>query len=66
MVLKYRNEQCSKVSVYNMRTALIDEMNKMVKQIVENEEKVIKLTMTIEERKQEIEKKKKANQNIPK
>lgn len=40
-----------------MRTALIEEMNKMVKQIVENEQEVIKLNASIEEKKKEIEKK---------
>jgi hypothetical protein len=40
-----------------MRTALIDEMNKMVQRIVENEEEAIKLNTIIEEKKQEIEKK---------
>lgn len=52
-----------------MRTALIEEMNKMVKQIVENEQEAIKLNMSIEKKKKEIENKKKINDkqpNIPK
>lgn len=49
-----------------MRTALIEEMNKMVKRIVENEQEVIKLNISIEEKKQDMEKKKKAKQFIPK
>lgn len=55
----YRDEQCSKVSVYSMRTALIEEMNKMVKQIVDNEQEVIRLNTSIEKKKLEMEKKKK-------
>jgi len=43
-----------------MRTALIEEMNKMVKRIVENEQEAIKLSASIEEKKKEIEKKKNA------
>jgi len=49
-----------------MRTALIEEMNKMVKRIVENEQEVIKLNTSIEAKKQEIEKKKNAKPCIPK
>lgn len=41
-----------------MRTALLDKMNRMVKQIVENEQEVIKLNTSIEKKKKEIEKKK--------
>lgn len=59
----YRDEPCSKVSVYNMKTALIEEMNKMVKQIVDNEQEVIKLNTSIEKKKLEIEKKKKKEDN---
>jgi len=55
------NEQCSKTSVYNMRSALIEEMNKMVKRIVENEQEAIKLNTSIEQKKLEIEMKKKNN-----
>ncbi|KAL5237473.1 hypothetical protein ACI65C_004883 [Semiaphis heraclei] len=65
-VFGHGNEQCSKVSVYNMRTALIEEMNKMVKRIEENEQEVIKLNSSIEEKKQELEKKRNAKQCIPK
>lgn len=43
-----------------MRTALLEEMNKMVKRIVENEQEAIKLNTSIEEKKKEIEKKKNA------
>lgn len=43
-----------------MRTALLEEMNKMVKRIVENEQEAIKLNISIEEKKKEIEKKKNA------
>jgi len=39
-----------------MRTALLEEMNKMVKRIVENEQEAIKLSTSIDEKKQEIEK----------
>jgi len=49
-----------------MRTALIEEMNKMVKRIVENEQEVIKLNTSIEEKKQEIEKKRNSKPCIPK
>jgi len=49
-----------------MRTALIEEMNKMVKRIVENEQEVIKLNASIEEKKKEIEKKNKAKSCVPK
>lgn len=49
-----------------MRTALIEEMNKMVKRIEENEQEVIKLNSSIEEKKQELEKKRNAKQCIPK
>lgn len=57
-VLIYREEPCSKVSVYSMRTALLDEMNKMVSRIVENEQEAIKLSMSIEQKKLELRKKK--------
>jgi len=60
-VFDIRNEQCSKTSVYNMRSALIEEMNKMVKRIVENEQEAIKLNTSIEQKKLEIEMKKKNN-----
>jgi len=55
------NEQCSKVLVYNMKSALIEEMNKMVKGITDNEQEAIKLNKAIEEKQREIEKKKDAN-----
>lgn len=54
----FREEPCSKVSVYSMRTALLDEMNKMVKRIVENEQEAIKLSLSIEKKKLELQKKK--------
>jgi len=60
-VFDIRNEQCSKAAVYNMRSALIEEMNKMVKRIVENEQEAIKLNTSIEQKKLEIEMKKKKN-----
>lgn len=65
-VLNFRNEQCSKVLVYNMRTALLEEMNKMVKRIAENEQEVIKLSTQIEKKKKDIENKNKPKPNIPK
>lgn len=40
-----------------MRTALLDEMNKMVSRIVENEQEAIKLSRSIEQKKLEIQKK---------
>lgn len=43
-----------------MRTALLEEMNKMVKRIAENEQEAIKLNKSIEEKKKEIGKKKNA------
>lgn len=46
-----------------MKTALIEEMNKMVKQIVDNEQEIIKLNTSIEKKKLEIEKKKKKEEN---
>lgn len=49
-----------------MRTALLEEMNKMVKRIVENEQEAIKLNTSIEEKKKEIEKKKNAKLSIHK
>jgi len=36
-----------------MRTALMEEMNKMVKQIVENEQEIIKLNASIEKKKRD-------------
>lgn len=60
-VLMYRTEQCSKDLVFTMKTTLIDEMNKMVKQIVENEQEVIKLNTAIKEKRKELEKKKEIN-----
>lgn len=44
-----------------MRTALIEEMDKMVKRIVDNEQEAIKLNISIEQKKREIENKKKLN-----
>lgn len=41
-----------------MRSALLEEMNKMVKRIVENEQEAIKLSSSIEQIKLEIKKKK--------
>lgn len=50
-----------------MRTALLDEMSRLVKQIVENEQEVNKLNISIEEKKKEIDKKKiLMNQGAPK
>lgn len=40
-----------------MRSALLEEMNKMVKRIVENEQEAIKLSSSIEQIKLEIKKK---------
>ncbi|XP_050426158.1 BRCA1-A complex subunit Abraxas 1-like [Adelges cooleyi] len=58
-----RNDHCSKTTVYNMRTALIEEMDKMVKRIVANELEAIKLSKSIETKKRELEKKKNASSN---
>lgn len=44
-----------------MRTALIEEMDKMVKRIVENEQEIIKLNKSIEKKKEDLENKKKPN-----
>lgn len=44
-----------------MRTALLEEMNKMVKRIVENEQEAIKLTTSIEQKKLALKKKKENN-----
>lgn len=55
--LFYRSEQCSKASVYNMKTALLEEMNKTVKRIVESEQEVIKLNACIEQKILEMKKK---------
>lgn len=60
-MFKCRNEQCSKVLVYNMKSTLIEEMNKMVKGITDNEQEAIKLNKAIKEKQREIENKKNAN-----
>lgn len=41
-----------------MKTTLIDEMNKMVKRIVENEQEALKLNTVIKEKRKELGKKK--------
>lgn len=59
-------EQCSKVLVYSMKSALIEEMNKMIKGITDNEQEAIKLNTSIEEKQREINKKINANLHIHK
>lgn len=44
-----------------MKSALIEEMNKMVKGITDNEQEAIKLKKCIEEKQREIDNKKDAN-----
>lgn len=44
-----------------MKSTVIDEMNKMVKRIVENEHEAIKLNTAIEEKRKELEFKNKIN-----
>ncbi|XP_050529181.1 BRISC complex subunit FAM175B-like [Daktulosphaira vitifoliae] len=53
-VFGQRNDQCSKAIIYKMRNALIEEMEKMVKRIVANEQEMIKLRKIIEVKKREI------------
>jgi len=49
-----------------MKSALIEEMNKMIKGITDNEQEAIKLNTSIEEKQREIDKKVNANLRIHK